>query len=261
MDIDNGAALDELVTGAVMAKLAAAEGEAGNRRIYTAPSIGRISDNNRSFITVSVGTGHRAHPLETDVDDAFYVIRDPNVFAPPRNPDTQLIEYPEPVTQANLVDITDTAAPDPNDIFQQQGWYLRFAAGEKNVTASTTVLDRILFTTCQPSSVPLSCDPVEVSGTGRLYALDLATGTGVIPVELSDDPGDNRFIELDAGGIPPSPILVFSDEFNDPNCDECPASEIAVVTGTQVDTLGGITGLGPNVARRTYWYQVDVERE
>ncbi|MDH3588649.1 MAG: PilC/PilY family type IV pilus protein, partial [Gammaproteobacteria bacterium] len=251
-DINNAT---EEITGGVFADLGAAE-EAGNRRIYSAPSVTRIVDENfGAFLTVSVGTGHRAHPLEADVDDGFYMLRDINVFAPPINPVTNMVSYPDAITPANLLNVTDNVTPTVDHLETRKGWFIEFDTSEKSLSAPLTVLDRIFFTTYLPIPPPEpSCQPSTVLGSGRLYTVDILSGS---PVNHGDSPvPDDRYDPLDRAGIPPSPTLVFTE----PPCDDCdagdqPVTDITMLVGTQA-----IDPLIDNFPRRTYWVQEGVDR-
>ncbi|MBT8135970.1 MAG: PQQ-binding-like beta-propeller repeat protein [Gammaproteobacteria bacterium] len=251
-DIDNS---DSTITGTVFAELGGG-GEAGNRRIYSAPSVTRIIDENfGSFLTVSVGTGHRAHPLEADVRDGFFMMRDLNVFAAPVDPSTQQVRYPDPIRPNDLLDVTDNVTPGVDDLDTRKGWLIEFDSAEKSLSAPLTVLDRIFFTTYVPGSFQPTCKPTSVLGSGRLYTVDILSGS---PLNYNTDtpaPGD-RYDELGSPGIPPTPALVFTP----PPCDDCdagdqPVSEITLLVGTEA-----IDPIIDNRPRRTYWVQEEVDR-
>ena len=85
-DIQNGNAAGSLVAGGVIAQLGAeglaTPGPADTRRFYNSPDIAIFSDTsqNRRFISVSIGSGYRAHPLDLSAADRFFSLRDSNVF-------------------------------------------------------------------------------------------------------------------------------------------------------------------------------------
>ncbi len=231
-------------------------GESGNRRFYSPPSVTRITDEHfGNFLTISIGSGHRAHPLETEVDDMFFVIRDRNIFAPPVNPTTQQISYPDPIGLDNLLNITNNVEPSINQLENRQGWYLEFQPGEKSLSSAVSVLDRLFFTTYIPTAPEPSCQPVNVIGSGRLYTIDILSGT---PVNYADSPvPSDRYSDLEQGGIPPTPTLVFSDPPPCPDCDadDRPVSEITMMIGTEV-----LDPVINNIPRRTYWVQEEIDR-
>ena len=82
LDIKKGATPGNLVTGGVIARLGAeglaAPSDAETRRFYNTPDVSMFTDKtqNRRFISVSIGSGYRAHPFDLSAQDRFYSIRD-----------------------------------------------------------------------------------------------------------------------------------------------------------------------------------------
>ncbi len=110
-DIINGNAPGTLVEGGVMASLGAADlgaspPAADVRRFYVEPDVASVTVDDEFYLTVNLGSGFRAHPLDTTVDDEFYSIRDFNPFNVVLTAD-----YPAPLTRADLIDITDLSHP------------------------------------------------------------------------------------------------------------------------------------------------------
>ena len=103
----NGVGADALVAGGVVAQLGA-EGtisptDEETRRFYNTPDISIFNDNvqNRRYISISIGSGYRAHPLDTTNTDRFYSIRDKNVFNSLSQPEYDA----EPIiTEADLIE-------------------------------------------------------------------------------------------------------------------------------------------------------------
>ncbi|WP_217651074.1 pilus assembly protein [Atopomonas hussainii] len=55
-----------------------------NRRFYNKPDVALIKERGgKTFFTISIGSGYRAHPLNEDTLDRFYVIRDFDVYTTP----------------------------------------------------------------------------------------------------------------------------------------------------------------------------------
>lgn len=80
-DINNGKTnMGEFVTGGVIAKLYGTTKEE-NRRFYYAPAVALSKD--RSYLAIAIGSGQRANPVNTTVQDAFFVIKDPYVYTAP----------------------------------------------------------------------------------------------------------------------------------------------------------------------------------
>ncbi len=265
---------DATITGGRIADFSG-DTAADNRRFFYPPSVTRVVDERYgSFLAIAAGTGFRADPLGDSVDDRFYVLRDPNVFSP------QVDEDGNPVyttsTEIDLLDITDNLEPDVADLNANDGWRLDLEAGtgEKALAPPISADNRIFFTTYLPEGQPLTCDPIIARGSGLLYELELISGA---PVNYDDQPTpQDRYTALDQQGIPPAPVLVFTE----PPCDDCdppppddpddpdnppppadptgcdnPFSVVTMVVGTEVSD--------PNICnepKRTYWYQEDTDQ-
>jgi type IV pilus assembly protein PilY1 len=218
-DIVNGAAAGALVEGGVLASLGAAHlpsppppGEV--RRFYAAPDVVPVVTRGRYFLTVNLGSGFRAHPLDTTVRDEFFSIRDYRV--------NEVIDsdgYPTPLTRTALVDVTNDANPEllPTD----RGWRLRMvqSAGEKILNRSTTFQNSVFFTSFSPGISGERC--VAASGLNRLYQVDVRTGGAVTNLDGSiDGPDDpltesDRYRSLRQGGIAPEVIFLFPEDAPD----------------------------------------------
>ena len=73
-----------------------------NRRFYYTPDIARHHPRGgRAHFTIAIGSGYRAHPLNNDTEDRFYVLRDYNVYSAPRNYTT--------LTEADLTDVSSVS--------------------------------------------------------------------------------------------------------------------------------------------------------
>lgn len=166
---------------------------------------------------ISIGSGYRAHPLDTQVTDRFYIINDTHVSTVPTN----YTDYSE----ADLANINNFSSASESQ--QQAGSYYVFSStGEKVLSSSVTVADNILFTTYRPVLDPIaltSCDAN--TGDTRLYQVK-----PIAPQSSDDSPleRDWGFTELAQGGIPPNPVVLFppSDSPTEGDGDECPAGEV-----------------------------------
>lgn len=204
-------------TGAAVFADLGGDSAADNRRFFYGPSVSRVLDDvYGSFLTVSIGSGHRPNPLSSAVDDRFYMLRDVNVFAPPSDEDGNRF-YPDPITEGALLDITTNVAPTPEQLNGTQGWLLRMVArgGEKNLSPALTADNKVFFTSYFPDDgEEPDCNLAGVIGGGLLYTVDLVTGRPVLlddPLDGGEvDPSD-RFQDLDLGGIPPAPQLIFTE--------------------------------------------------
>ncbi len=213
---------------------------ANHRRFYTEPDVALIEDNGRQFLTVSLGSGWRAHPLDEKVNDRFYVLRQSVVRGAPtgygkRKRSLLSNDTWTPVTDADLIPVQGQVDPQTNDY----GWYYDFASsGEKVLGTSVTFDNNVIFTTYIPSVDIVNCSPSV--GGGRAYVLDVASGRA--SRDLDDDGKPDASIDLKHGGIPPEATILITEESGDqPN---------VLIGGEQIYT--GIQ----NQTRRTFWADV-----
>ena len=141
-------------TGYQLADLAQDGFDAHNRRFYTEPSVTRLSNGK---LGITIGSGYRAHPLSSVIEERTYMIYDP--YAAKNN-----IPSPAPApkidgTGANAVeDITsnfnfDPTAPSANS----NGWKIEWPVGTK-VMADIDVVEGVLrFSVYEPPTSSSSC--------------------------------------------------------------------------------------------------------
>jgi len=196
-----------------------------NRRFYNSPDVAvSIPAYADPLLTISVGSGYRAHPLEEGVQDRFYVFFDPDVevgstkmfdLGPIDDPANQMYD-----ASANKIGDSD---PDVSQserlkMLSSRGAYIDLREGEKALTVSRTFDNKVVFSTFEPgtqSSTNLCGAGV---GTARLYVLDVL---GLTPADdLNNSGGDptigDRDIELAVQGIPPNPVVLFPEAGDQP---------------------------------------------
>ncbi|MFY8273112.1 pilus assembly protein [Pseudoalteromonas sp. SSDWG2] len=204
-----------------------------NRRFYYGPSVSRtfsalvqsteidgetyISRIETPFEAITVGSGNRSHPLETEEGNFLYMLRDENVrtqtFEPVANP------APAPLTPSDLRDITQLpfdGLEGGSDAFVDQelimgsydGWMYSLPATEKSLSKPTVLFGVAYFTTFTPSEDNDLAKCVLKGGAGKLYAFNLHYGSTVYS-SLSFDLGNK---------IPPAPTWVVEDQFYCLNC-------------------------------------------
>ena len=218
----------DLVDGGVIARING-NGIKKSRRFYHEPDVALISNDGDRFLSVSIGTGWRAHPLNTAVEDRFYMIRQNTVFSKPagygKNKGTAANPNYAPLTESDLVDITDDLKPTTN----QYGWFMKFeGSGEKSLGRSLTVNNQLVFTSYEPAQAGEPCTPAIGQGFG--YVVNVLNGAPTVNLQndgtedtgddsstLSDDEiyykgalltKDDRRQMLSHGGIPPEPNLL-----------------------------------------------------
>ena len=109
---------------------------AGNRRFYYAPDVSMVArSGDNSFLAVALGSGYRAHPLNTQTSEHFYMLKDYGALRTTVSSGRTVREFRD-YSLSNLVDVSleardstadaaiDAAAlanPDNNG-----GWYIDF---------------------------------------------------------------------------------------------------------------------------------------
>jgi len=207
----NGVGVDALVAGGVVAQLGA-EGMGGptdvdTRRFYNAPDISIFNDNiqNRRFLSINIGSGYRAHPLDSTNADRFYSIRDENVFSKLSQSDYNSFSK---ITESDLVEVSGTvgAVIGAND----RGWMLTLPANQKVLATSTTFDNEVFFVAFSPdAAAAATCS----AGRGRnfLYRVSITNGDPIADLD-NVVPGTEdslRVKDLAQGGIAPSPRFLF----------------------------------------------------
>jgi len=242
-DILNGNPRRSLATGGVLASLGAADlaepPPRAARRFYVTPDVVFVNCIRGTFLAINIGSGFRGHPLDTTIEDAFFSVRDPNVYGVLRNSD-----YGPPIRTSDLQDITDT--PDAVVPDDAAGWRLRLAedAGEKVLAPSTTLERSVFFTSFAPSRRPGSC--AGGVGTNRSYQVDACNGRPINNLDGSTESGpltlDDRYTTLNQAGIAPASTFLFS-------ADGASGPTRCVGLECFPPEPGATTGL-----RRTFWY-------
>lgn len=220
-DSNTGAA--NLVTGGVIAQLGDGTAE-GNRRFYYAPTVSLSTD--LTHLNISIGSGYREHPLNTTIRDAFFVIRDPNVYTPALDGSGNPV-YTS-VTMSDLYDTTSniigqgTAAEivtAKTALADKKGWYIWMNEndgsfiGEKVVAQATVFSDVLMFSTYTPTnSVAGACSPSQ--GRARTFIINIKDGTPVSDLDSSGGPlvRNDRTVNLTHGGLAPKITAIFNGE-------------------------------------------------
>jgi type IV pilus assembly protein PilY1 len=123
-DSDPGAPGDQtpgradLVTAGVMASLGNADETtqpiASTRKFYETPDVSLVRRRGAStYLNIALGSGWRGHPLNTEIRDRFYAIRDYEPFNPRSQADFNSLTPISDSTDGtgDLVDITDDVNP------------------------------------------------------------------------------------------------------------------------------------------------------
>ncbi len=254
-DIDN-ATVDTLanrITGGVIAELqktssTAIPGAADNRRFFYPPDVAYVKiPDGQDFLSIAIGSGYRAHPLDRTIEDRFYMIKDYDIYQPPTRGNPPRITY-TPIDESRLVDRTELGA---REFPGSRGWYIKLNdprtkafQGEKVLAEALTFSGTLLFTTFTPvsSGSTSSCAPSQ--GEGKAYAVDLLTAD---PVYNYDNLGPataltrtDRAHTLVRTGLPPEVTVLF------PGLAD--ASPVALVGAEKLEVDFSQTPVP------TYWY-------
>jgi type IV pilus assembly protein PilY1 len=162
-------------------------GIANNRRFYYPPSVAHTTRNNVRITVLALGSGYRAHPLNTATDDQFYLLVDSNSA---KGPPALL---PAALTVAGLYDATANALQTATGAARtaelaalegSDGWYISLTGDQKVLVRSRIYQNYVFFNTFESGVA----DPCEFAGgTNRFYAVRLLDATGAIETDLDND--------------------------------------------------------------------------
>lgn len=201
---------------------------ASNRRFFNTPDIAYTKFGSHSAdgqFQISIGSGYRAHPLDTRVVDRFYIINDFNVYTPP----TSYTNF----TEDSLADASnfDNSTKDQKNA----GTFIKLTStGEKVLSSSVTVADNVLFTTYRPADATSNSNCDADTGSTRLYQISLIDPSDSSTVDPSEERDPRKrntgIIDLEQGGIPPNPVVLFPPSHTPPSDGECKEGEGCPVT-------------------------------
>ena len=242
-----------------LANVSAATPVSERRRFFEPPSVVQVRDeiysDTAEYDYVLIGSGYRAHPLNFDTEDRFYAFRDYTINVLSDSDFDNVAEstdaYPKlsglPFDNTDLTDVTNDEL-DGSDANQRAaaGWYFDFTsggfAGEKVLSAATTVAGIVTFTTFRPDPDAVT-DPCLASvGNANAYNFNILSAAAALDWDADGniDLGDRK---LGLGsGIPSGVVPIFTRE------------GVVGIVGIEggAAQLGVLSGL-PRY--RTYWYE------
>ncbi|MEE9320323.1 MAG: PilC/PilY family type IV pilus protein [Granulosicoccus sp.] len=227
---------DLIQSGGVIAKLNGTS-EGNQRRFYSEPDVALIESNGERFMSVSIGSGWRAHPLDNIVNDRFYVIKSAAVRGAPEgygiSSGTGNSQSWTPITESDLHVVTSELNPAHN----AYGWYIDLAeSGEKVLGKSVTFNNKVIFSSYAPDASVEAC--ATAVGRGYAYVLDVTSGAPALDLDDDGDVDQDDIKQpLNHGGIPPEPTILISE-----------SGEPVVLLGTEKLDAGL-----DNRTRRTFW--------
>ncbi len=258
-DINNGERTSSLVSGAVIGNFSGST-EAENRRFYNTPDLFGFDYGNKRYLGLVIGSGWRAHPLNTAVEDRIYMLRIRDAGTSPDSDADGTTDYDNyGWTEDDLYDATanligqgtntevQTAT---NTLSQKNGWYMKLVdysdgqfKGEKVLSASTTVNNQVFFTTYEPTPVTDGCVPR--AGKSRLYHIWAKDAQPVLNYDKTvsnsetDLTKEDRRVEL-TDPLPPDPQRMRVDGVD------------VICVGAKCTKQDTVTGL-----IETFWYQAE----
>jgi len=213
-DIDNGKSVNSLIDGIVIADINGGT-EATNRRFYHAPD---VSTFDHDTLAIALGSGFQAHPLNTTIEDNFYLIKTPT-----QAPSTYDNLQHNPLNLMNVTSSDDNGeitAVDLEILATKNGWYLELKgnSGEKVLASSRTANEEIWFSTFEPKPQTSIC--TATPGLSRLYRVNYIDGSPIykttIPEQKGQSCGDSgikclmadRALDLKTPSLPTEPVIL-----------------------------------------------------
>ena len=211
-----------------------------SRRFFDEPDVALIREDGERFISISVGSGWRSHPLNTDVNDRIYSMRSYDIFTLPdgygkeTSPGSGVYT---PITENDLTDVTNDLNPDVGDY----GWRMSFnEPGEKVAGQVQTANSALVFTTYQPETNVASCSTA--LGSGAVWAVRVSDGRPAL--DLNEDgiwDVSDRSQDLTQSGLPPeASILILEGDVTTASSSSTNNSN----SGSGSDSSSGGTGTG-----------------
>ena len=200
------------VTGGVIARFGgegvASAGATDTRRFYTTPDVSIFSDPvlNRRFLAVGVGSGYRAHPLDTSATDAYYSLRDADVF---NKLDAQAYSTYPVALDGHMHEVSGQV----NTVIgaSERGWKFTVPAGQMILSASATFDNSVFFISFSPEiNTQTPCEVVP--GKNFLYRVNVSNGDPIannLDTMTSAQADPARVTALQQGGIAPTPAFLF----------------------------------------------------
>lgn len=227
-----------------------------NIQFYNTVDVAYINDEKSSALPhfqLSIGSGYRAHPLNTITNNRFYIVNDYNVTDKPTT--ANLSTFYQKITESDLVDTAVNgplvSTSKPKGIFHKLQY-----AGEKVLARSTTAGNKIFFTTYRPNTGIASTSCAPNVGYAYFYTLTPKYGDGV----TKNDTVSVVSEKLEQTGIPPRPIVIFPptpDPGNNPTTPPDVNAPKASCAGVPIIIVGAEikdSGIDCNSRmQKTYW--------
>ena len=227
-DPANNSTLASLMSGGVIADLNGTAlndpTPANNRHFYYAPDVAYIREGSQEYLTIAIGSGYRAHPLDTVIKDRFYVIRDTNVRDPAK--DANGIPIYTAITENDLYNTTSNIIGEGTQtqidaarasLNTSNGWFIELNEpdgsfiGEKIISKSVTFNGILIFSSFTPVDQAIASTSCVGNGISSAWAINLLNGQPVFNFDTTNNDltrSDRKGV-LNLQGLPPSPTILF----------------------------------------------------
>lgn len=231
------------------------------RKFFYEPDVALMKYKGKPVLTIAVGSGYRTHPLNENVDDRFYVLRDPHVYE----------AIPE-----NFATLTDSSLANVEALSQSfletgdNGWYYDLPEPHEKVLApALTFMNKVIFTTFAKDGGDAGLnDNCETNkNAARAYVMDLFTGEAV--ADLQRDGGNDRSLIVGYNELMNGPQVIFSQPSSSSGSD-CRAgdcrqtatirvgkAQIPVMDQTNTDGSSTEKSVNLDMMPRLFWLDTD----
>jgi len=259
-NFDDDVSLHDVKSDARLYKFASLGKNSGKdtRKFFYEPDVSLFKHKGQFVTLVTIGSGYRSHPNNTQIKDRLFVLSDENAMNIPKT-------SPQALTDATGSDLAKSSALAGKDFLPKyKGWYkdLTNGTGEKSLSTPLVFRDKVIFTT-----FGLNNTPVETGGIGscttktnnfaRAYTLDLMTGSATVDLDGDGIVTDkDESILIGYGEIPDSPKPVFNKPSNCTNdgCDHIIDIRVGKLEKPLIDgqTVDGNVNLGEYLPK-VFW--------
>ena len=199
----------DLLSGGVIASLADS-GTTNARRFFYEPDVAIIAGNGKRFLSVSIGSGWRAHPLDKVIEDRFYMLQMHDIYAAPAGYGKETSPASGvyvPMTEPDLASISlgDDA------YVNSRGWFLNLQGeGQKVLAHSVTFDSKVVFTTYKPDLDVAECSPA--IGGGSVFVINILDGTAAADLNGDGEIDSDDFEKnLAHAAIPTNPNILITE--------------------------------------------------
>lgn len=230
----------------------------GNTRFYTSVDVSYAEGSEGDRYQIAIGSGYRAHPLNEDVTDHFYVINDFMVNESTTALEDLLNNY-STLSRSDLVDYADYNKSSTTVEQKKVGVYFELPTAYEKVLSNSLTADNIVYFTSYipPDSTATSSNCTPATGNGRLYTLAIgnAASSGTSTSDNSGGTEDGVTVtgtDLTQSGIPAEPVLVYPpDDENKPDDDDDECVSKAILVGSESISLNSCATMN-----KSFWHEL-----